>query len=86
MAGVQERSPLAVYETSKSTPEVEQCLATRLSRLGVPSVIRGPTETVMVYGNPNPAFTLSLGQGSVAVRSAILRPSSGFMHDIEGCL
>ncbi|MES2494646.1 MAG: hypothetical protein V4618_00900 [Pseudomonadota bacterium] len=87
-ADVQQQPPSRQFQTSKTALELEQCFALRLSRYGLPSTIRGPASTIMAYGQPNPAFTLTILVGTqtmVELRTPIAK-DSGIQRDITPCL
>lgn len=65
-AGMQERQPADTFSSSRTLPEIEECLALRLSWLGNPSTIRGEHRIIMAYGNPNPAVTLTIREENTA--------------------
>lgn len=87
VSGVQAKGASYKVETSRSATAVEECVALKLSRYGAPSVIRGEGRTILSYGNPNPAFTITVqDQGairSVEGRKGIVAPKR---QDVEQCL
>lgn len=87
VSGVQAKAASFTAETSRSAAAVEECVALNLSKYGAPSIIRGEGRTILSYGNPNPAFTITIAdQGSsrlVEGRKGIVAPSR---QDVERCL
>lgn len=84
-AGLQQRPADLTFQTSRSRAAFEECVAGQLSWLGMPSATRGERVTTIVYGNPNPAFTITVDDaGAVAVRHAIA-PGSRFRRGLDAC-
>ncbi len=87
VSGVQAKEASFTAETNRSAAAVEECVALKLGRYGAPSVIRGEGRTILSYGNPNPAFTITIqDQGairSVEGRKGIVAPKR---QDVQQCL
>lgn len=87
VSGVQAKEASFTAETSRSAATIEECVALNLSKYGTPSIIRGEGRAILSYGNPNPAFTITIqDQGavrSIEGRKGIVAPKR---QDVERCL
>jgi hypothetical protein len=89
MAGVQNKAPSFTAAGTQSAAGFEECLALRLSRFGPPAAVRGEGRVVLVYGQPNPAFTITIVDNGTT-RTVEGRPgivsASKIRPDVEQCL
>lgn len=82
--------PRASYQSARSVPALEQCLAGKLSWASLPSIVHGETSSEMTFGAPGDADLLitlrplSSGTGvEVRERHQYL---SKVRRDVEACL
>lgn len=83
------KPPVIAGTTQKSALALEECAAAALTKLGSPNTIRGEGRVTMMWGNPNPAVTVTILDGSdkrtFEVRRAF-KLNDGFRRSLEACL
>lgn len=82
--------PKGSYLSSRSAPALEECLATRLSYIDPPSVIRGERETTVSFGfglTTDAAITLRPEGSATRVEVRTVLPYKGrFRSTVENCV
>jgi hypothetical protein len=83
------KPPVIAGTTQKSALALEECSASALTKLGAPNTVRGEGRVTMMWGNPNPAVTVTIldggAQRTFEVRRAF-KLNDAFRRNLQSCL